>query len=73
MEFCRNLMVASVLWCLFACVLYHCRNVEVANRTPYFVVLRGNFCEIIIIIIIIIAIIIIIFTPISVSITEPQL
>jgi hypothetical protein len=71
MAFCRNLIVASVLWYLFACVLYHCRNGEVENRVSYFVaLLRVNFCGIIVIIIIVI--VIIMFTTISVNITEPQ-
>jgi len=62
---------ASVLWHLFACVLYHCRNGEVANRISYFVVLLClNFCEIIIIIVFVI--IITIFTIIFVIITEPH-
>jgi len=71
MEFCRNLIVASVLRYLFTCVLYHCRNCEAANRISYFVALLClNFCEIIVIIIVMI--IIITITTISVSISEPQ-
>ena len=54
------------------CVLYHCKNGEVANRISYFVALLClNFCEIIIIIIITLLLLLLLLLSSSLSSSSP--